>query len=194
MIVQSRDMQAIAELGKLLISTDKDLLFDVLKTLQMIGAEAPETISHLYPKLSETLDHKVNKVVWMGMCAMSEISHFHAKHTYHLLPKIMETMNAGGAILKDKGFTIMLNLYMDLQYQDDLDILMLEQLTLAPDNQFGQYVEKWTLCIQPRHLAGLIKVVEERITELSDPMHKKRSMKALKRLLKKLNLTELLKT
>ena len=185
MIVQSRNATAVSELETLLVTQDDQLLFDVLKTLQIIGEEAPEMIAHLYPKLAFVLGHKTNKVVWMGMCVMSNISYLHPEITYQLLPTIMERMNAGGAIMKDKGFSIMLSLYLGSQYQEDLNVLMLEQLRLAPDNQFGQYIEKWMACVLPAHTAGLVAVTEERIAELSDPMHKKRSIKVLKKIQRK---------
>ncbi len=185
LIVQSQDTAAITEL-ELLLSTKKiNQLFDVLKTLEMIGEKSPEMIAPLYPKLTSILDHKTNKIVWIGMSAMSHISNFHPEITYQLLPKIIKTMTEGGVIMRDKGFKMMVGLYTIPSYTSDMSPLLLEQLLIAPDNQFGQYLEKWIAVILDADIAKVIKVIEERLPELSDTNHRKRAEKNLKRLFRK---------
>ena len=66
LIVQSQDTEAIAELEILLSTKKVNQLFDVLKTLEMIGEKSPKMIASLYPKLTSILDHKTNKIVWIG--------------------------------------------------------------------------------------------------------------------------------
>jgi hypothetical protein len=116
---------------------------------------------------------------------MSHICTFHPENTFELLPKILKVMNAGGAIMKDKGVSMLLSLYNNPIYKEDAKFLMLEQLSLAPDNQFGQYVEKWTLIIDQKDIDDLIFVVESRIPDLADPIHQSRAAKCLKKLLRK---------
>lgn len=182
-IIQTQDGAAIAELEQLLKSKKKNQLFDVLKTIEMIGEEAPEMIAHLFEPLSFCLQHPVNKIVWIGMSAMSHVSRFHPQLTYELLPKIIHTMENGGVIMRDKGFKMMVILYTETDYQGDLKLLMLEQLRVAPDNQFGQYLEKWIAVILKEDIPDLIGVIEERLPELTDANHRKRAEKNLKKLI-----------
>ena len=93
-------------------------------------------------------------------------------------------MAEGGVIMRDKGFKMMVALYTIPSYTSDMTSLLLEQLLIAPDNQFGQYLEKWIVVIFHADIVHVIKVIEERLPELSDTNHRKRAEKSLKRLLR----------
>lgn len=184
-ILISKDDDAIEELRKILINPPNDnLLFDAIKVLQTIGDSNPKMIRHLINEFIPILDHKKNKIQWMCMSAISTISTFHSEVVYSNLTKIIKVMEQDSIIAKDKGFLIMTRLYAQSNYQGDLKALILEQLYKAPDNQFGQYVEKWMMVIESDDIKSLQDIIEQRLPELSRSSHQKRAIKKLSKLSK----------
>ncbi|WP_258103200.1 hypothetical protein [Marinoscillum sp. MHG1-6] len=184
-IVQSNDILAIGELKALLQHKSTNILFDALKVLEVVGENDPELIRDLFDDLVPLLTHKTNKIVWIAMSAFCQITHYHPEKTFDHLPRILQIMDEGSVITRDKGFKILVGLYTDERYRDECKPLIREQLIKAPDNQFGMYTEKWMEVIQPSDLRSLITIVEKRHPELTSPSHIKRAQKNLARLLKR---------
>ncbi|MEO9474275.1 MAG: hypothetical protein ABJG41_02030 [Cyclobacteriaceae bacterium] len=186
-ILISQDFEAIHELKSLLTSPpDQKVLFDVLKTLETIGESNPKMIEHLFEDLSSLLNHKKNMVVWIAMSALSHITMFHPQRTFELLGNILQVMDGGSVITRDKGMVMLVGLYNETAYRQDVKPLIVEQILMAPDNQFGQYVEKWMKVILPEDVPVLIDTLEQRLPELTSPSHQKRAHKNLKKLLNSL--------
>ncbi|MFT6868704.1 MAG: hypothetical protein ACJA08_003559 [Cyclobacteriaceae bacterium] len=179
-ILLGRDLEAVSELQSLLRNPPSEkVLFDVIKVLEMIGESEPEMIKDLFDDLRPILHHKKNMIVWMCMSAISNIAFFHSNKTYDQLASILQIMDEGSIITRDKGFVILVGLYRNLRYRADLSPLIMEQLLKAPDNQFGQYVERWIPVALPSDLVHISRIIEERMEELINPSHRKRAEKNL---------------
>ena len=186
-ILTSQDLEAIDELKNLLTNPpNQKVLFDVLKTLETIGESSSKMIAPLFEELIPILNHKKNMVVWIAMSALSHITVFHPQRTFELLGNILQIMDEGSVITRDKGFVMLVGLYKEVAYRQDLKHLIVEQLLKSPDNQFGQYVEKWMEVISPEDVPALIDTLEQRLPELTSPSHQKRAHKNLKKLLNSL--------
>ncbi len=188
-IAKSQNKDAILEIQRLLESAHItiDELADLLKVLEAIGEHSPELIINIYPEIKKYLNHPVNHIVWRGMCVLSQIAPFNREQVFKDLGRILQIMDKGSVITKDHGFKILVDLYKQEAYTSLLKPLMSEQLMKAPDNQFGQYAEKWMAVIATKDVHELLRIVQERLPELTSSSHQKRAEKIILKLLKKVN-------
>lgn len=185
-IVASNDGNAVGEIMNLISnSPNTDLLADALKVLEMIGEKKPVLASPAFDVVLPLLLTKVNKIQWRAMTVLSTIAGFHQHTIFTQLGKILEIMDQGSVITRDSGFKILVALYVNPTYSNELAPLMLEQILAAPDNQLGQYAEKWMKVIRAEHAAALTMALESRRRDLTHPSHQKRIDKILLKLKKK---------
>ncbi|MEQ8470664.1 MAG: hypothetical protein RIC35_05740 [Marinoscillum sp.] len=186
-IVRSQNSEAVSELQEIIKdSPNLDTLSDVLKVIEAIGESKPELVSSTFGIIKPLLAHKSNKIQWRAMSALSTFASFHMKAIYNDLPEILTLMDQGSVITRDHGVKILLELYKKEEYRQAISHLLNEQVLIAPDNQLGQYAEKWLEIIKKDDIPELIKVVEIRQPELEKPSHQKRIERVLLKLHKKL--------
>ncbi|WP_421893064.1 hypothetical protein [Marinoscillum sp.] len=182
-ILSSSDEASIREILQVLReSTNPDELSDGLKVIEMIGEQNPGMIADAYQPVFMLLHHAMNKVQWRAMSALSTFSFLHHAATFNDLGVILKLMDSGGVITRDHGVKILIGLYTEDAYRADIGPLLLEQVTSAPDNQLGQYAEKWMQVISHEDSAKLIHVLEVRQPELINPSHQKRISRVLLKL------------
>lgn len=184
-IVAENDREAVDALIRFVKKPEsEDLLFDALKVMETIGELNSDLLKPAFDCLLPLLKHKTSKIQWMSISALSHITRFFPHKTFDKLETILPLMDAGGVITRDKGFRILLDLYSVSQYRETLAPLLEEQLLTAPDNQLGQYAEKWMEVLQPTHKRLIVRALELRSHELTNPSHQQRLAKNLKKLSK----------
>lgn len=181
-IVKSVDAEAVKQLISLLQDHQIDVVADTLKVLERIGLELPTLVCPAVRLVIELLEHQTNKIQWRAMCVLSSVAHECPKYLESNLPKILTIMDSGSVITRDHGVKILLALYPKTATTSDL---LLDQVQRAPDNQLGQYAEKWAAIIKSSDVPELIRVLENRSKDLHHPSHQKRLNRVLKKLYKK---------
>ena len=182
-IVTARDQELVNEvIGVLKTSQSADVLSDGLKVVEMIGEEAPELVETAFETVLGLLDHQQNKIQWRAMSALSTFCEFHPTALYEQLGKILKIMDSGSVITRDHGVRILIMLYQKANYRNTLTQLLKEQILMAPDNQLGQYAEKWMAVIDREDIPLLIKQLEVRQQDLTSPSHQKRISRVLQQL------------
>jgi len=186
-IAQERDSQAIAEIRSLLKdqNTPTEILADLIKTLESVGESSPDLIANLYPELRNFLNHPENHIVWRTMCVIALIGPFNRKKIFQDLGNILEAMDKGSVVTRDHGITLLVDLYTLPEYKEDIVPLLEEQLFKAPDNQLGQYTEKWMKFIATSEVEKLLKILKGRFPDLTNESHRKRVEKNILKLIKK---------
>lgn len=186
-IARTEDQDSLKEIKQLLNDQDTSsaIMADFLKVLEAIGETRPDLISDFYPELSKNLRHEKNFIVWRAMCVLSQIAALNKDHVYKDLGRMLQVMDKGSVITRDHGFDILVCLYHEEKFRRWVIPLMEEQLLKAPDNQFGQYAEKWLAVIATKDASRLLKLVQERFPELMKTAHQKRAAKIILKLLKK---------
>ena len=186
-IARLQDKEAIKEIQGLLnsVNTSIEVLADLIKTLESVGESTPELISYLYPEIRKYLDHAENYMVWRSMCVLALIGPFNRKLVFQDLSKILDIMDRGSVITRDHGINLLIDLYSQKEYQKDIAPLLEEQLIKAPDNQLGQYAEKWMKVVATSDIDNLLNILNKRFPELSNESHKKRIDKIISKLVKK---------
>ncbi|WP_424963073.1 hypothetical protein [Ekhidna sp.] len=157
---------------------------DAILALAYVGECAPELLVEQADFLISQLDSSINRVVFGSMIGLAHIAHLQRAKLFDALPQVIDAMDAGTVVTRDHGYRIMITLYEDLQFQDDMFLLILEQLAKAPSNQVGQYAERLIAVLNKKHLKPLIETLEERRTDISNEHHIKRLSKNLKKLYK----------
>jgi hypothetical protein len=180
-IAKSRDHESIREVRNLLLDpeTKLEIKADLLKVLESVGNSAPDLIAREYPLLVSFLHLKKNHLVWRAMCVLSQISSLNRQNIYADLADILQVMDGGSVITRDHGFTILLDLYREQKYQDELGLLIEEQLMRAPDNQLGQYAEKWMKIVTDKDAKKMLRILEDRLADLTNESHIKRISKTI---------------
>lgn len=183
-IVKLRDQLSLNELKKLLSddNTPSEIIADVIKTLESVGDEAPDMISDFYPEIKKYLNHEKNHLVWRAMCVMAQIAPYNRTMVYQDLARIIKLMDEGSVITRDHGIKILVDLYHHGSRQNMITPLLEEQILKAPDNQLGQYAEKWMRVIHSSDTIKLDKILQERFPELVNEAHRKRVEKIIKKL------------
>lgn len=187
-IVRSQNHDALDQLIKLLSTDQKtDILADTLKVLEVIGELDSQFASRGFDQILIFLNHKSNKIQWRAMSALSTIAAHHIEKLYNILPQILEIMHSGTVVTRDHGVKILLTLYSQKNLQNEIAPLLAEQVLGAPDNQVGQYAEKWSKIVSKEHMPLLIETLGARSQELEKPSHQHRASKILLKLNKRLN-------
>lgn len=185
-IVLAQDQEAVKEILEILnTSAGLDLIGDALKVLEVIGETDSKLAASAYVPIKKYLTHSSNKIQWRAMSALSNIAAHYTKELFLDLPQILKIMEDGTVITRDHGIKILLELYKQTEFQAEIAPLLLEQVLGAPDNQLGQYAEKWFKIISHEHIPQLITTLESRQPELEKPSHQKRLSKILLSLNKK---------
>jgi len=96
-------------------------------------------------------------------------------------------MDQGSVVTRDHGINLLIDLYSQTKYQKDITPLLEEQLLKAPDNQLGQYTEKWMKVIATSDIEKLLKILNRRLPELTSEYHKKRIDKNIRKLVKQIS-------
>ena len=147
-----------------------------------VAETSPQMIVPYTDLLIENFNSSINRVVWGSMIALAEIRDQMPEKLFEALPKILDAMDAGTVVTRDYGFRILISLYSVPSYQEDLLYVILEQIRMAPDNQLGQYAEKFMVVLNPKHKDLLCDVLAERLSELSNSHHINRLNKNLLKL------------
>lgn len=185
-IVEENDEKAVKDI-KELIATNKTslpVLCDLIKVLEAIGTKKPFLIATLYPEVSKLIEHKENHVVWRAMCVLPLIAPYNMELVQDDLTRILKAMDEGSVITRDHGFSLLVSLYELPAYHENMTYILSEQLMKAPDNQLGQYAEKWLAVIEKSHIHLLIPLLETRLPDLEKEAHQKRISKIILKLQK----------
>lgn len=186
-IAESKDHKSIRIISGLLLDpeTKLEIKADLLKVLECVGNIAPELIAEEYTHVVPFLHHKKNHMVWRAMCVLSQISSFNRQKIYADLADILQVMDRGSVITRDHGFSLLVDLYSDEAYKAEIGPLIEEQIMSAPDNQLGQYAEKWMRVTTKKEAKSLLSILEDRSTDLKNQSHIKRISKLILRLNKR---------
>lgn len=159
---------------------------DAILALAYVGELTPKLLAGQADFLVEQLKGPINRVVFGSMIGLAHIAHLQQKKLFDALPVIIDAMDVGTVVTRDHGYRIMVTLYQNDRFQDDMFLLIQEQLMKAPSNQLGQYAERLMEVLNKSHLKLLIETLEERRGDITNEHHIKRLNKNLKKLYKQL--------
>ena len=163
---------------------DKDLKKDCIMTMAWVGERSPEMLVPYIDLLLRNFDSDIPRVSWGSMIALAFAAHLVTDKLFDELPKIIDAMDVGTPLPRDHGYRILMTLYQNKKYQEDIFFIALEQIQKAPSNQVGQYAEKLIKVLNPMHKDELLAVLEEKNNELSNEYHIRRLSKNIKKLYK----------
>ena len=162
----------------------KELQKDCALTMAWVAEIKPDLVLPYTDYLIGKLEDPINRVIWGSMIALAFVAHLEKEKLFETLPKILDVMDAGTVVTRDHGYRIMMVLYEDQRFQEDMFPLVLEQLSKAPSNQLGQYTERLVSVLNNLHIKSLVDVLEERRGDITNEHHLKRLNKNLKKLYK----------
>lgn len=185
-IAETEDESQLKELVSFFeTTTKKSLQNDCALALAWLAGLKPGMMVPYADLLTKNLKHPVNRVVFGSMIGLSGIAHLVQDKMYQALPDILDAMDVGTVVTRDHGYRILIVLYENNKYKEDVFPLILEQLMKAPSNQLGQYTEKLMVVLESKHVKDTIRVLEERQEDIVNPHHISRLNKNLKKLYKR---------
>ncbi len=185
-IVNNEDYHLIDELVRLLSSSLRDVIKnDIVMTLMSISDRNPEMLLSRLEIFIQNLKSSSNRRVWGSMTVISNIAPFVQEQIMEHLGIILDSMNNGTVVTRDRGFIVLCVLYSNDKFRGQLFPLIIEQLYGAPDNQLGQYAERLLETIDCNHMDELEKVLEKRLVDLTNEYHINRTEKIIRRIRKK---------
>lgn len=184
-IVAGKDHKAIDELINIISSSTTKTLADALKVLEMIAESDAKLLPDLWSVIFPLLTHKDNKICWRAMCVLSPMAHRYQSQVFENLSSFLKIMDAGSVITRDHGVKLLVAAYENENFSEILAPIITEQILSAPDNQVGQYAEKWMTVIHSGHIPDLIHVLEIRQKDFTSDSHQNRIARVLSKLHKK---------
>jgi len=183
-ISESNDMDKIEELITIFDSKPPiEVQKDCSLTLAWIAESSPEMVVPHVDYFLGKLNHPINRVIWGSMMSLTAIAPFVQDKLFERLTVILDAMDTGTVVTRDHGYRILVILYQNKKYRQDVFLLVLEQLSKAPSNQLGQYTERLIEVMDSGHkAAALISILENRFEDIGNPYHRKRLEKNLKKL------------
>ncbi|SNS95649.1 hypothetical protein SAMN05421640_1769 [Ekhidna lutea] len=157
---------------------------DAILTMAYVAELSPKLMAGQIDFLTHQLASSINRVIFGSMIALAHVAHMRKEKLYKALPKIIDAMDDGTVVTRDHGYRIMITLYADERFQEDMFLLIQEQLIKAPSNQLGQYTERLIPVLNKLHLNTLIETLEERRSDVTNEYHINRLNKNLKKLYK----------
>jgi hypothetical protein len=182
-IAKSSDRETIADLIRLLKAGQPGKLEnDILLCLATLSESTPEFLASYAETFIQFLSSKNNRSIMGAMITLAHIAPFAIEIVKKHLVTILKAMDEGSVVTRDHGFVILLHLYLDPKQREDVRSLIIEQLHIAPDNQLGQYAEKYLKLVNSDDLDELKLVLESRQPYLEKTAHQNRIAKILKKI------------
>jgi len=182
LISTANDSKSVSKLFELLNNSKKEFQYDCIKTIYEIGARNPELISPHLNELLPYLKNKNNRLVWGAMTSISSVASMIPTKIFHVLPEIIDGSERGSVIAKDHAMKILRTLAEVKKYQNEIIPLMLEQLQLAPDNQFPSYALLISEVIDELNSNHFVQIISDRIKTIETESKIKTLNKILKSL------------
>ncbi len=181
-IVISNDKNAVVELVTLLDHKKVDVFSDVIKVLYEIGERKPELIAEHYHVFKACTTHKNKRMIWGAFTAIQSFAHLKTKRIFNDLPELIKASNCDSVIAKDNLMKAMVKVAADKTFTDDVCVLLLEQLSASPNNQFPMYSELVLPVIIAKTKKQFRDVLEQRVSTLEKESQKNRILKVMKKL------------
>lgn len=182
LISTANDSKSVSKLFELLNNSKKEIQYDCIKTIYEIGARNPELISPHLNELLPYLKSKNNRLVWGAMTSISSVASMIPTKIFPVLPEIIDGSERGSVIAKDHAMKILRTLAEVKKYQNEIIPLMLEQLKLAPDNQFPSYALLISEVIDKLNSNHFVQIISVRIKTIETESKIKTLNKILKSL------------
>jgi hypothetical protein len=181
-ISKTGNKSQVAELIKCLENKKTAIRSDAIKVLYEIGERKSALIIPYLDKFMEALRHKDNRMRWGAMSALSAISKANPEALGPHMVTIVDSMDEGSVITRDRGVYILCDLAKVKKYHKDCMELLLEQIEHAPVNQMAMYAEKTAEVLSTPYKSRLIQTISRRKYVFAIPTKAKRLEKLLRSL------------
>ena len=155
---------------------------ELVLVLTAISEKGPALLRNYSSLLLAKLESKSNRQVFGSMIALANIVNLVPEQIEAHLSTILSKMESGTVVTRDHGFRILCHLYTLATHRKSMGALILEQLHSAPDNQLGQYAERFLSVVHSEDRFSLEEVLESRMSYLTNEHHRKRLAKAILKL------------
>ncbi len=181
-IANSGDKAAVKELVENLNNKDKNIQADCIKALYEVAVLRPDLVAMYDKEIGSLLGSKNNRLVWGGMTGLNAIAEANPEGVDKLLPKIIQTADAGTVITKDHAMGILTKLAKFSKYEGETMPLIMEQLWKSPVNQFPSYCEMALPLIKDKYKDEFKNILTTRLEELPKDSQRKRIEKVAKKI------------
>ena len=183
-IAAEKNSAAVRELAEVLTSKDKALKSDAIKVLYEVGAREPLLIAPFIASFKNLLTSPDNRMVWGAMSAIDAIASVKPENVYMLLPQIMQAVDKGSVITRDRAVSALAKLAVEERFARSTMPPLLEQLRNCPVNQLPMYAERVAVPAKGNWAREMEKVLSERLVGVEQEPKRKRIEKVLKKLAK----------
>jgi hypothetical protein len=180
-IASSNDAKALNVLCDGLQHKTKTIRHDCVKVLYEIAELNPGLTSPSANTFITLLTNKDNRMQWGAMTALSAMVNEIPEFIYKNLTTIIAIADTGTVITKDHAVKILVALSAHKKYETIAMPLLLEQILASPNNQLPSYAEQAQLVIQDSYKERFIRILKERLPEVTPDSKKKRVEKVLRR-------------
>lgn len=182
-IADDDDHSAVQELINGLEHKTKAIRHDCIKALYEIAELNPSLISPSAKDFIQLLNDKDNRMQWGAMTTLSAIVNEADDLIFKNLSAILVIADAGSVITKDYAVKILVALSGHKKYIDITMPLLLEQILASPNNQLPSYAEQAQPVIPDKYKESFMKILSERMPDVTPDSKKKRVEKVLKKIM-----------
>lgn len=180
LLAKRKDKAGAIELVKNLDNKDKNIQSDCIKTLDELSLLAPELVAENSEVFLNLLKSKNNRLQWGAMAVLDNLTDKIPETIYKNLVKIIEAMEKGSVITKDRGMSILIKLCAYKKHSDQAHELFLEQLLKSPNNQLPMYAEQAIPILTEPFRKRFIDILKKRLPGIEKASKQQRVEKVIK--------------
>ena len=163
-----KDKKGIREVVENLWHKDKNIQADCIKVLYEVGSIEPTLIADYTDDFVKCLKSKNNRLVWGGMTALAEVAKANPDEVFKNLDAIKKAKETGSIITIDNSIsTLAWTAAASQKYSEFIFPYLLDHLSSCRPKEVPQHSEKTLPAVKPSNKADFIKVLENRMDDLS---------------------------
>lgn len=173
-LAAEKSWEGVAEIASYLDDKNTSIQSDCIKVLYEIGYISPLLITEYAETFIRLLDSKNNRMVWGAMIALSTIAEFVPEKIWPYKSKILNLIETGTVITNVAGVKTYINLAKagDPYYAGLIEELMHMQKDCRSVDFAKRAEDMWGV-IRPEHVEKYKKILEERLSGLSNAAQKR---------------------
>jgi hypothetical protein len=168
-LAAKRNKKGIREIADNLWNEDKNVQSDCIKVLYEIGYLKPELIADYVDDFIKLVQSDNNRLVWGGMSALSTVAAIKADTIFVNLSVIKKALSTGSVITRDNGIkTLAIVASAKDAYRKKIFPYLLNHLEQCRPQDVPQHSEKILVAVDRKNSDAFVKVLENRMPDLSD--------------------------
>jgi hypothetical protein len=167
-LAANNDVEGVREIAEHLWDKNTNIQSDCLKVMYELGMIRPDLVGSYHADFIKMIRQRNNRLVWGAMIGLTTIAAIKADELYPEVDRIKSAIKEGSVITVDNGIkTLALIGSKNPEYRKAIFPYLLEHLKTCRPKDVPQHAEHVSVAADSDNRAAFVKVLNERISDLS---------------------------